>query len=298
MAVHMDLPARFPAPTRQSKSMLAGFGLGLRTPHYQDFIDAPQRVDWLEIISENYLVDGGKPLYYLDRIRRDYPMVMHGVSLSIGSADPLDMDYLGQIRQLARRIEPAWISDHICWTGTNSLNMHDLLPMPLTRQSLEHIVSRVGQVQEFLSRPLVLENASTYVSFHCDELAEWEFVDELVKRSGCELLLDVNNVYVSSVNHGFAPRDYINAVPAAAVRQIHLAGHEDHGDYIIDTHDHPIVDPVWELYAYTLGRIGMVPTMIERDDNIPPLAEMVAELDHARRIARSIRPPEWKVACA
>jgi uncharacterized protein (UPF0276 family) len=287
-----------PAPTRPANGGLAGFGLGLRTPHYQDFIGAPQRVDWLEIISENYLVDGGKPLHYLDRIRRDYPMVMHGVSLSIGSSDPLDLDYLAQIRRLAQRIEPAWISDHICWTGTNSLNMHDLLPMPYTRQALDHLVARVGQVQDFLGRPLVLENASTYVSFHCDELTEWEFVGELVRRSGCELLLDVNNVYVSSVNHGFAPRDYIDAVPAAAVRQIHLAGHEDHGDYIIDTHDHAIVDPVWDLYAYTLQRIGWIPTMIERDDHIPPLADLVAELDQARRIAEAVCAPEHAAACA
>jgi uncharacterized protein (UPF0276 family) len=294
-------PAKgFPAPVRPQRAngALDGFGLGLRTPHYQDFTSAPQRVDWLEIITENYLVDGGKPLHYLDRIRRDYPMVMHGVSLSIGSTDPLDLDYLAQVRQLAQRIEPAWISDHICWTGTGSMNLHDLLPLPYTRQSLEHLVARVGQVQDFLGRPLVLENPSTYVSFQCDELVEWEFVGELVRRSGCELLLDVNNVYVSSVNHGFAPRDYIDAVPGAAVRQIHLAGHEDHGDYIIDTHDHAIVDPVWDLYAYTLQRIGWVPTMIERDDDIPPLAELIEELDEARRIAAAVRPPEREVACA
>ena len=289
---------RFPAPTRHANGALAGFGLGLRTPHYRDFIAAPQRVDWLEIISENYLVDGGKPLYYLDRIRRDYPMAMHGVSLSIGSSDPLDLDYLAQIRKLAERIEPAWISDHICWTGTASLNMHDLLPLPYTRQALEHLVARVAQVQDFLGRPLVLENASTYVTFRSDELTEWNFIAELVKRSGCELLLDVNNVHVSSVNHGFAPRTFIDAIPAAAVRQIHLAGHEDNGDYIIDTHDHPIVDPVWDLYAYTLQRIGMVPTMIERDDHIPPLAELVAELDQARRIAAEACTPAREAACA
>ena len=288
----------FPAPTRLANGDLTGFGLGLRTPHYQDFIAAPQRVDWLEIISENYLVDGGKPLYYLDRIRRDYPRVMHGVSLSIGSSDPLDLAYLGQIRKLAERIEPAWISDHICWTGTASLNMHDLLPMPYSQQALAHMVARVGQVQDFLGRPLVLENASTYVTFRSDEFAEWDFIGELVKRSGCELLLDVNNIYVSSVNHGFAPRIFIDAIPAAAVRQIHLAGHEDHGDHIIDTHDHPIVDPVWDLYAYTLARIGWVPTMIERDDHIPPLAELIAELDRARRIAAEVCSPSREVACA
>lgn len=288
----------FPAPTRPAHGTLAGFGLGLRTPHYQDFVAAPQRVDWLEIISENYLVDGGKPLHYLDRIRRDYPMVMHGVSLSIGSADPVDFAYLGQIKRLAERIEPAWISDHICWTGTASLNMHDLLPMPYTRQALDHMAARIGEVQDFLGRPLVLENASTYVSFRSDEFTEWDFIAELVQRSGCELLLDVNNVYVSSVNHGFAPRRFIDAIPAAAVRQIHLAGHEDNGDHIIDTHDHPIVDPVWDLYAYTLRRIGWVPTMIERDDHIPPLAELVAELDRARRIAAEVRAPPRAVACA
>lgn len=288
----------FPAPTRLANGDLAGFGLGLRTPHYQDFVKTPQRVDWLEIISENYLVDGGKPLHYLDRIRRDYPMVMHGVSLSIGSSDPLDLAYLGQIRTLAERIEPAWISDHICWTGTASLNMHDLLPMPYSQQALAHMVARVGKVQDFLGRPLVLENASTYVTFRSDQFAEWDFIGELVKRSGCELLLDVNNVYVSSVNHGFAPRAFIDAIPAAAVRQIHLAGHEDNGDHIIDTHDHPIVDPVWDLYAYTLARIGWVPTMIERDDNIPPLDELVAELDRARRIAAEVCTPSREVACA
>lgn len=289
---------RFPAPTRAANGALTGFGLGLRTPHYQDFVAAPQRVDWLEIISENYLVDGGKPLHYLDRIRRDYPMVMHGVSLSIGSSDPLDFAYLAQIRRLAERIEPAWISDHVCWTGTASLNMHDLLPMPYTRQALDHMAARVEQVQDFLGRPLVLENASTYVTFRSDEFAEWDFIAEMVKHSGCELLLDVNNVYVSSVNHGFAPRSFIDAIPAAAVRQIHLAGHEDNGDHIIDTHDHPIVDPVWDLYAYTLQRIGWVPTMIERDDNIPPLAELIAELDQARQIAVEVCSPSRQVACA
>jgi uncharacterized protein (UPF0276 family) len=225
-------------------------------------------------------------------------MVMHGVSLSIGSSDPLDLTYLEQIRKLAERIEPAWISDHICWTGTASLNMHDLLPLPYTRQALDHLVEKVGQVQDFLGRPLVLENASTYVTFHSDEFTEWDFIGELVKRSGCELLLDVNNVYVSSVNHGFAPRSFIDAIPAAAVRQIHLAGHEDNGDHIIDTHDHPIVDPVWGLYAYTLQRIGWVPTMIERDDDIPPLGELVAELDQARRIAAAVLEPQSEVACA
>ena len=262
-----------------------GFGLGLRTEHYRDFVDAPQAVDWLEIISENYLVDGGKPLHFLDRIRRDYPMVMHGVSLSIGGNDPLDWTYLRQIKGLVDRVEPAWISDHLCWTGHDQLNLHDLLPLPYTEAALRHLTPRVAQVQDFLGQPLLLENVSSYVSFRASEMSEWDFINELVTRSGCELLLDVNNVYVSSVNHGFDPRQFIDAMPIAAVRQIHLAGHEDHGDYIIDTHDHPVCDAVWDLYAHAVTRFGAVPTMIERDDHIPALPELIAELDAARQVA-------------
>lgn len=265
---------------------LEGFGLGLRTEHYRDFLAAPQAVDWLELISENYLVAGGKPLYFLDRIRQDYPMVLHGVSLSIGSSDPLDAGYLRELRGLVDRVEPAWVSDHLCWTGTRSLNLHDLLPLPYTEETLRHLVPRVAQVQDALGQALLLENVSSYVRYLADEMSEWEFIRELVGRTGCELLLDVNNVYVSSVNHGFDPRVFIDAVPVEAVRQIHLAGHEDHGDYLIDTHDHPVCTAVWDLYAYTIGRLGPVATMIERDDHIPSLAELVGELDSARSLAR------------
>ena len=267
--------------------VIEGFGLGLRTDHYGDFVAAPQGVDWLEIISENYLVDGGKPLHFLDRIRRDYPMVMHGVSLSIGSSDVLDQCYLRQIKALAERIEPAWVSDHLCWTGTDSVNLHDLLPLPYNEAALQHLAPCVAQVQEVLGRPLVIENVSSYVRYRADEMSEWEFICELVARTGCEILLDVNNVYVSSVNHGFDPHHFIDAMPAAAVRQVHLAGHEDHGTYIIDTHDHPVCAAVWDLYAHTLQRLGPVPTMIERDDNIPPLSELIDELDVARALAAS-----------
>ena len=269
--------------------MISGYGLGLRTDHYADFLaDSArirQRVDWLEVISENYLVPGGKPLAMLDQIRCDFPMVMHGVSLSIGSSAPLDGDYLRQLKSLIERVEPAWISDHLCWTGTDGLNLHDLLPMPYTEAALQHLVTRISQVQEFLGRKILLENVSSYVTYRADEMSEWEFIAELLQRSGCDLLLDVNNIYVSSVNHGFNPHHFIDAVPAAHVRQIHLAGHEDHGSYIIDTHDHPVCDAVWDLYAYTVRRLGAVPTMIERDDNIPPLDELLDELDTVRRIA-------------
>ena len=265
-----------------------GFGLGLRVDHYRDFIDRKPAVDWLEVISENYMVPGGKPLHYLDAIRADYPMVMHGVSLSIGSVDAFDRQYLLDLKALANRIEPAWISDHLCWTGVDHRNLHDLMPMPYTEEALRHLCERVDEVQSFLGRTLVLENVSSYVKFTADEMSEWEFIASLLKRSGCELLLDVNNVYVSSVNHGFDARRYIDALPAAQIRQIHLAGHEDHGDYIIDTHDHAVSEPVWQLYEYTVGRVGLVPTMIERDDHIPPLDELLAELDVARARAATV----------
>ena len=264
---------------------IKGFGLGLRTDHYRNFVDERPAVDWLEIISENYMVPGGKPLHYLDRIRRDYPMVMHGVSLSIGASDPFEREYLSQLRDLIDRVQPGWVSDHLCWTGIGGLNLHDLLPMPYTQAALDHLISRIEYIQEFIGRALVLENVSSYVTYQADEMSEWEFLATLARRSGCKLLLDVNNVYVSSVNHGFDPHTYIDAISCENVQQIHLAGHENHGSYIIDTHDHPVCDKVWDLYAYTIQKIGMVPTMIERDDNIPALSELLKELDNARGIA-------------
>jgi uncharacterized protein len=269
---------------------IQGFGLGLRPEHYLEFLAADQPfadVEWLEIISENYLIDGGKPLYFLDQCRERYPMVMHGVSLSIGSTDALDQPYLQQLKKLIDRIQPAWVSDHLCWTGVDHRNMHDLLPMPYTEAALNHLTHKVDQVQHTLNRPLVLENVSSYIKFANDEMQEWEFIAELTKRTGCYLLLDVNNVYVSSINHHFDPHTYINAIPAQQVAQIHLAGHEKHEDYIIDTHDHPICDDVFKLYAYTLQRIGMKPTMIERDDHIPPLAELLTELQHVKQVAHA-----------
>ena len=263
---------------------LNGFGLGLRTEHYRDFLERKPAVDWLEVISENYLVPGGKPLANLDAIRRDYPMVMHGVSLSIGSTDPLDLAYLGQLKALAGRIEPAWVSDHLCWTGVDHRNLHDLLPMPYTQEALAHLVDRVSRVQDVLGRRLVLENVSSYVAFDADEMPEWQFIAELAQRADCWLLLDVNNVYVSAFNHGFDAHRFIDAMPAERVKQIHLAGHEHRGSVIIDTHDHPVCDAVWALYRHTIARLGPVPTMIERDDNIPPLDELLAELDEARSV--------------
>jgi len=264
---------------------LFGFGLGLRTPHYEAILSEPHAIDWLEVITENYLGPGGKPLDYLERIRERFPLVMHGVSLSIGSTDPIDFEYLRMVRELAQRIEPYWISDHLCWTGVDGRNLHDLLPLPYTEEALACVSARVAQVQEALGRQILLENVSSYLSFHADEMSEWEFLREVAARADCNILLDINNIYVSSVNHGFDPVKYLQAMPKSRVRQFHLAGHSDMGGHLIDTHDHPIVAPVWELYRQALTLFGDVPTMIERDDNIPELSELVRELDVARNIA-------------
>jgi uncharacterized protein (UPF0276 family) len=261
------------------------FGLGLRTAHYEEILTSKPRVDWFELLSENYMVPGGKPLYYLERIRADYPVVMHGVSLSIGSTDPLDYAYLNELKSLAYRVEPQWISDHLCWTGLAEKNLHDLLPLPYTEEAVAHVARRVEAVQEFLGRRILLENVSTYVTFRRSEMQEWEFLAEIARRADCDILLDVNNIYVSAFNHGFEARRYIDSIPAHRVRQTHLAGHTNCGAHMIDTHDAPVIDAVWDLYAYAVRRLGPVPTLIERDDHIPPLAELVRELDVARRVA-------------
>jgi uncharacterized protein (UPF0276 family) len=262
-----------------------GFGLGLRTDHYEEILESRPRVDWFEALSENYLVPGGKPLHYLDRIRADYPMALHGVSLSIGSTDPLDLDYLAALRELAQRVEPAWISDHLCWTGVAGRNLHDLLPLPYTEAAVDHVAARVREVQDFLGCRILLENVSSYVSFRESEMNEWEFLAEISRRADSLILLDVNNIYVSAFNHGFDAMAFIDGIPPGRVRQFHLAGHDNCGSHIIDTHAAPIVDPVWDLYAAAVKRFGNVATMIERDDNIPPLTDLVNELDQARRIA-------------
>ena len=275
-----------------SQLAIQGFGLGLRTKHYADFLQGPPPgVDWLEVISENHLVPGGKPLHHLDRIRADFAVVMHGVSLSIGGTDALDTAYLKDLRALADRVQPAWVSDHLCWTGVSGRNLHDLLPLPLTSGALRHVAGRVGRVQDALGRRLVLENVSSYVRFVADEMAEHEFVAELARRADCQLLLDVNNVYVSSVNHGFDAQAYIDAMPAERVVQIHLAGHSvdpSGSGLLIDTHDAPVCEAVWALYRHTLRRIGPRPTMIERDDHIPALGELLSELAVARAISRDV----------
>lgn len=269
---------------------LEGFGLGLRPQHFPDILkaapEARSGVDWFEIISENFIGVGGMPMRNLMRVRERYPLAMHGVSLSIGGPDPLDANYLAGLKSLVDLVEPAVVSDHICWTGAHGINLHDLLPLPLTEETLAHVASRVMQVQDVLGRRIALENASTYVTFSADQMLEWEFIAALCERADCELLLDVNNIYVSAFNHGFDAADYLAGIPADRVRQIHLAGHENNGDHIVDTHDAPVIDAVWALYADAIRRLGPVPTMIERDANIPPFAELVSELAEARRVAR------------
>ncbi|WP_095146242.1 MULTISPECIES: DUF692 domain-containing protein [unclassified Pseudomonas] len=261
-----------------------GYGLGLRSAYYQQILEQSPAVDWFEVVSENFMVQGGKALYYLDAIAERYPLVMHGVSLSIGGPHALDPEYLQQLKALAERVRPAWISDHLCWSRGSAHQLHDLLPLPYTEESLSYVADRVRQVQDVLQRPLVLENVSSYVRAAADEFSEWEFLATLSAVSGCELLLDVNNVYVSSRNHGFDAWTFIEALPAQRIRQLHLAGHHDYGDYVIDTHDHPVSDPVWALYQRTLDHLGPVATLLERDDHFPPFEELLAELKKAREL--------------
>jgi uncharacterized protein len=274
--------------SRDNRPAPLGFGLGLRAQHYADILDGNPPIDWFEFISENYMVPGGQPLIMLDKIAARYPLVQHGVSLSIASTQPFDEDYLDGLKSLANRYQPKWVSDHLCWTGVHGVNLHDLLPFPYTREALDHVAARVHYVQERLGRQLCLENVSTYVEFKSSEMTEWDFIAELTKRTGCWLLFDVNNVYVSSFNHGYDAKIFMDGIPADRVVQFHLAGHSEMGTHIIDTHDQPVTDEVFALYEMALRRFGPVSTMIERDDNIPPLTELVDELQRTRAIAQRL----------
>ena len=269
-----------------------GFGLGLRTEHYQYVLDNKPAIDWFEILSENYMVPGGKPLANLDKIRADYPMVMHGVSLSIGSTDPLDKNYLKELKQLVSRVEPNWLSDHLCWTSVDHTNSHDLLPLPYNESTISHVAERISQVQDYLGRQILIENLSSYVTYNESEMSEWEFLNEIACRADCHVLLDINNIFVSAHNHQFAPIEYIKGIDTDRVMQFHLAGHSYSGEMIIDTHDQNVCDPVWDLYAEALKHFGAVSTMIERDDNIPEFIELHDELKIAEKIAHDTLPAE------
>ncbi len=262
-----------------------GFGLGLRKEHYQEIIEQQPNVDFFEILTENYMIDGGKPLYYLDKIRQDYPIIMHGVSMSLGSVDPINKSYLKELKQLINRVEPHWISDHLCWTGMDQKNMHDLLPLPYTEEAVTHMANKISQVQDYLGQQILIENLSSYITYKQDSMTEWEFLSAVCEKADCYLLLDVNNIYVSSYNHHFDAMDYIKGINPERVWQHHLAGHTNDGNLILDTHDQDIIDPVWELYKKVAQTFGAVSTMIERDGNIPKLESILSELDHAKKIA-------------
>lgn len=261
-----------------------GFGIGLRSPHYQHILDNKPDVDWLEIISEDFMVAGGAPLYYLDKIREHYPMAMHGVSLSIGSCNPLDKDYLMQLKQLIARLDPLWVSDHLCWTGVNGVNVHDLMPLPYTEEALRHIVTRVKKVQDFLGRRILLENVSSYVAYRASTMTEWEFLSAIANEADCLILLDVNNIFVNAFNHEFNAINYLDGVPKKRVRQFHVAGHKHCDTHITDTHDSAIIADVWELYREAIKRFDSAATLIERDANIPQFPELLAELRYAKQI--------------
>lgn len=254
-------------------------GMGLRPSHYPYLEEQPTtEVAWFEAISENYMDSRGRPLEILAAIRKDYPLALHGVSMNIGSSSGVRLDYLNKLRELIDRVEPFIVSDHICWTGTAQKNMHDLLPLPYTQESLQQVVENIDFVQNYLHRPLVLENVSTYLSFRGNEMSEWEFVSEISKRSGCGLLLDINNIYVNAFNHDFAAQEYLEAIPLERVAQIHLAGHANRGTYLFDTHAEDIPEGVWDLFKNLASKVRHIPICIERDDNIPSFQEMETEI--------------------
>jgi uncharacterized protein (UPF0276 family) len=267
-----------------------GHGIGLRPVHYQQVVAQRPAVDWLEVISENFMVPGGNPRRVLRAVRETYPVVMHGVSMSLGSVDPVREDYLVALEQLAADVQPSWISDHLCWSSIGGHSGHDLWPLPFTEEALAHVASRVHQVQERLRRPMLVENVSSYLQYAHSTLTEWEFLAELTRRTGCSLLLDVNNIFVSAQNHGFDPLAFLEGIPKGAVGQMHLAGHSREGELLIDTHDHPVCDEVWELYRAAVARFGRISTLIEWDDQIPPLERLVEESQRAAKLAAAVTP--------
>ncbi|HEY0795494.1 MAG TPA: DUF692 domain-containing protein [Acidisarcina sp.] len=260
-----------------------GVGIGLRLPHYRHILDKKPVVDWFEIISENYMIDGGRPLAVLDQILEQYKVVQHGVSMYFGSVDPLSREHLTRLKTLARRTNTPWLSDHLCWGSVDGRYTHDLLPMPYTWEAVEVTAAKIRQVRDFVEVPVVVENVSSYAEFHASEMTEWEFLTEVVERADCGILLDVNNIYVSSQNHTFDPFEYLNFVPADRVAQIHIAGHSKFEKYILDTHDHPVLEPVWALYERAIDRCGPTATLLEWDDNIPTFDEVHAEAMKAQR---------------
>jgi hypothetical protein len=265
-----------------------GFGVGLRRPHYAEILETIPGMDWFEVTTENFMVAGGRPIEVIEGVRENYPIVMHGVSLSIGSTDPLNRDYLRELNTMGCRFEPSWISDHLCWTGVGGRNLHDLLPLPYTEEAVAHAVRRIREIQDILGRSILIENVSSYMSFACSTLSEWEFLNAVADEADCGILLDINNIFVNAFNHGFDAERYIDSVPIERVHQFHLAGHQDHGKYLLDTHDHPVCDEVWRLYEYAVRRFGTISTLIEWDDRIPEFRELQAIADEARGRSESV----------
>jgi uncharacterized protein len=286
------------SPPRGSDARFLGVGVGLRPVHYPRILETldPARlgIDFFEAISENYMVPGGRPPRVLEEVRGHFPVVLHGVSLNVGSADPLDAGYLAELAALVDRYEPAWVSDHLCWTGVGGRNLHDLLPLPYTETALAHVAERVTQVQDRLGRRIAIENVSSYFAYQADAMPEWEFLVRLAERADCGILLDVNNIFVSAHNHDFDPERYLAEIPAERVFQIHLAGHSEQGALLIDTHDHPVRDEVWALFETAVRRLGPISTLIEWDDHIPGFETLAAEAARAREIlARVAREEKW-----
>ena len=274
-----------------------GVGIGLRIPHYRHILEQKPVVDWFEIISENYMIDGGRPLSILDRILEQYRVVQHGVSMYFGSAEPLNREHLKRLKTLVRRTKTPWLSDHLCWGSVDGRYTHDLLPMPYTFEAADITAQNIRQVQDYVEVPIAVENVSSYAEYHVSEMTEWEFLNEVVEKADCGILLDVNNIYVSSQNHDFDPFTYVNSVPARRVAQIHIAGHSKYEKYILDTHDHPVIDPVWALYARAIERCGPTATLLEWDDNIPTFEEVHREALKANRFLKKAAvslPPETR----
>ncbi len=261
-----------------------GHGVGLRNTHFGQVLEGSFRVDWFEAISENFMVRGGRPLAVLDRARTLAPVALHGVSLSLGSTDPLRESYLGELASLVARVDPAWVSDHLCWGSVGGHYSHDLLPLPYTEEALTHVAERIACVQDRLGRQILVENVSSYLTYVTSAVSEWEFLAEVARRADCGILLDVNNVYVSAANHGFDPLEYLAGIPVDRVGQMHLAGHSDHGTHLLDTHDAPVCADVWNLYRAALRRFGRVSTLVEWDEHIPELPILLAEAERARAV--------------
>ncbi len=276
-----------------------GIGIGLRIPHYRHILDKKPVVDWFEIISENYMIDGGRPLAVLDAILEQYRVVQHGVSMYFGSVDPLNREHLKRLKELTRRTKTPWLTDHLCWGSVDGGYTHDLMPLPYTWEAIDVTVAKIKHVRDYLEIPIAVENVSSYAEFHESEMTEWEFLNEVVERADCGILLDVNNIYVSSMNHNFDPHVYVDSVPAERVAQIHIAGHSKYEKYILDTHDHPVIDPVWKLYAHAIRRCGPTATLLEWDDHIPSFEEVHNEALKARKfLDEDVESPASKIAAA